>query len=626
MIYFITAQSQINPEFQSCSIPEVVEYFRDKNEMQVDTETQGEFNFKNQVLTLQLGDDENQFVIDFQHLSAREKALINDELFMNAKLTKLLHNAKFDIKFFWFHGMDIVNVYDTMIAEVILNAGRDVEKGFYSLYGACKRYCGVELDKETRGIINKLGLSTRVIQYAANDVKYLSKIKEQQMRKMISYRLAVEDHQDIYTVCGLEMNSVITFASFEYNGMKLDRARWKPVKEKIHRLVDSTIKEIDQVVNNEPKLKKFTKIYQDLFTEAYNTTTVNWSSPTQKLKVLQALFPEIKSTKALELAKYKNRHPIVNKLLEYNKAVKLSSSFGDTMEAFINPVTGRIHTDFWQMVSTGRPSSKEPNMLQIPARTEIGKDMRACFVPEPGYAIVGGDYSGCELRIIAEFSEDPIWVNAYKEGKDLHSELCAMTFDIPLSDVKKPSSFKPDLIYRDIQKTIDFGLAYGMSEYKLADTMEVSVDVASSVIKKFFSRVPKVKAFLDMLGHLGKTRGFIRTPKPYQRIRWFDGYENSDDFKKQGEIERAAKNTPIQGCNADMTKLACILIYREIKKNNYPVKLLIPVYDEIQTECKIEFAEEWASIMSKLMIQAAEVILKNVPMEVDCKVSDHWSK
>lgn len=232
----------------------------------------------------------------------------------------------------------------------------------------------------------------------------------------------------------------------------------------------------------------------------------------------------------------------------------------------------------------------------------------------------------CELRIIAEFSKDPVWTQIFKSGGDLHSELCAMTFDIPLSQVKQPSRFKPDLKYRDIQKTINFGLAYGMSEYKLADTIEQPVDIARQIIDSFFSKVPKVKQFLDRLGYLAKTRGFIRTPKPYGRIRWFEGYENTDDFKRQGEIDRAGRNTPIQGGNADMTKLALVMLYKEIKKNKYPVKIVMQVYDEIQTEADEEFAEEWAPIMSQIMKDAAAVILKNIPMEVDCGVFDHWSK
>ena len=231
----------------------------------------------------------------------------------------------------------------------------------------------------------------------------------------------------------------------------------------------------------------------------------------------------------------------------------------------------------------------------------------------------------CELRIIAEFSRDPVWVGAFKDGKDLHSELCAMTFGIDVKDVKSPTPFKPDIKYRDVQKTLNFGLAYGMSEYKLADTIEISVDEARRIIDKFFKAVPLVKQFLERLGNFGKQYGFIKTAPPYGRIRWFDGHD-SMDYKRLGEIERQSKNMPIQGGNADMTKLALILLYKEIKENNYPVRLIHQVHDEIQTEVKEEFAEEWATIMEKIMKEAAGAILKEVPMSVDCKVAGYWSK
>lgn len=164
-----------------------------------------------------------------------------------------------------------------------------------------------------------------------------------------------------------------------------------------------------------------------------------------------------------------------------------------------------------------------------------------------------------------------------------------------------------------------------MSEFKLADTIEISVDEARAIINKFFRAVPKVKIFLDMLATLGKKRGFIRSPQPYGRYRWFEGW-NSQDYKRLGEIERQSKNHPIQGGNADMTKLALVLLYKAIKANNYPVKLIHQVHDEIQTEVKEEFAKEWAIVMENIMIQAANVILKEVPMVVDCKVADCWTK
>jgi len=163
-----------------------------------------------------------------------------------------------------------------------------------------------------------------------------------------------------------------------------------------------------------------------------------------------------------------------------------------------------------------------------------------------------------ELRIIAEFSQDPTWVNAFKNGEDLHSKLCAMTFNIPIKDVKKPFPPKPTFTYRDVQKTINFGLAFGMSEYKLADTIQVSVDDAKKLIKTFFSRVSQVYSFLVHLGELGKTRGYIRTGAPYRRLRYFPEWKsyfknyknlslNKEDYKSLGSIERKSKNSPIQG-------------------------------------------------------------------------------
>jgi DNA polymerase-1 len=231
----------------------------------------------------------------------------------------------------------------------------------------------------------------------------------------------------------------------------------------------------------------------------------------------------------------------------------------------------------------------------------------------------------CELRIIAEFSDDKLWIDAFNNGKDLHSELCAVTFNIPIDDVKKPTPFKPDIKYRDVQKTLNFGLAYGMSHIKLSNTIEISEDDAKDIIDKFFTAVPKVKVFLDTLGNKGKMNGMIKTPPPYGRIRFFKDYKEAD-LKRLGEIERASKNHPIQGGNADMTKLALIYIYRYIREHNVPVRLIHTVHDEIQTEVREDYAVEWSKIMSKLMIDAASVILKKVPMIVDCKINDYWSK
>jgi hypothetical protein len=217
-------------------------------------------------------------------------------------------------------------------------------------------------------------------------------------------------------------------------------------------------------------------------------------------------------------------------------------------------------------------------------------------------------------------------INRAAEAMTIFAVLCAATFDIPITDVKKETPFKAGVTYRDVQKTINFGLAYGMSKFKLADTMQIPVDEADRIIKKFFKIVPKVEQFLNGCGELGKQRGYIRTPKPFRRVRWFEGWQDKGDFKKQGEIERAAKNTPIQGCNADVVKLALIKVQNYIDLHNYPAYIILSVYDEIQTECLEEKAEEWKEILNQLMLEAAETVIKSVPFVVDCKISDYWEK
>lgn len=165
-----------------------------------------------------------------------------------------------------------------------------------------------------------------------------------------------------------------------------------------------------------------------------------------------------------------------------------------------------------------------------------------------------------------------------------------------------------------------------MSKFKLADTMQISVEEADKIIQRFFKVVPKVEYFLNTLGNLAKSRGFIKTAPPYGRIRWFDGYNDSDNFKRLGEIERAGKNSPIQGTNADIIKLALIETQEYIDSNNLPINILLSVYDEIQTECPEELAEQWKQDLDNIMVKAASSVIKTVPVVVDCKIADYWDK
>ena len=619
MIYFISKNKQLfqNPNINDCEIEKLHEWLKVNNVIGFDTETTGFKILESDLLCYQIGNRETQFVVEAKSYPV---SLFKDHFEDKDKLW-LLQNFKFDGRFLLKAGIHIwkLNVYDTFLAECILTTG--IENRDVSLEGLANKYCGVKLDKSVRGEINRIGLSSRVIKYVAEDVEYLEDIMNQQLAQI--------NKLELDNVLKLENEVTKVFTLMEYYGVKLNVEKWKEVIKTVDVESDKLEKILNDIILTDNKFIPFRPKYTQLsmFGESQQLN-INWSSNQQKLSICKAIEPSIESVGDRELQRIKYKHNIIKELISYNKFKKLQSSFGKKFLEFVDK-DGRIRSNIWPILSTGRISVSEPNLNQIPSKGELGKVIRSCFIPEKGYKIVGGDFSGMELRIIAEFSKDEVWLNAFKEGKDLHSVLCAMTFDIPESDVKKETPFKKGVTYRDVQKTINFGLAYGMSEFKLADTMEISVSDAKAIITKFFKAVPKVEKFLTGLGKLGKERGFIRTSAPYRRIRWFEQWEHAvetENFGVMGSIERASKNTPIQGSNGDIIKQALIDVQQEIYDNNWDVKIILAVYDEIQTECKEDQAEAWKNKLDELMVNAAKKVLLEVPVVVDCSIHDYWQK
>lgn len=633
MIYVVTESTELFPNdvFQCCNLEFALTELNKLTYIGCDTETRGFDPYTHPMVCTQLGNKENQFIFPAHSVDINSiKPLLE-----NSEKTFLFANAKFDLRFFLYHNIKIKNLYDVFLAECVLTTGYDRKKTSKNLESDIKEtslqhlaftYCGAKLDKDVRGLINIEGLSTRVIKYAAEDVVYLEDIMNQQLEKIKELELE--------NVVDLENSAVIAFANLEFNGIKVNTTKWLEVAEQVKLLRKQHTKNLDNILlSDASKYKKFLAKYtqESLFTDSENVrkVNINWTSPAQKLKVLQVLNPKITSTEDRELQRIKRTNPIAKELIDFNKFNKLADSFGDEFLQHVNPKTGRVHCDIWQILSTGRISVSNPNLNQIPSKGDFGKLLRSCFIAEEGNSIVGGDYSGMELRIIAEFSQDPVWLDAYDNGKDLHSVLCAMTFGIDIADVKKPFPQKPDITYRDIQKTINFGLAYGMSEFKLSDTMGIEVKEAKAIIDKFFKSCPKVKIFLDELGRAAKQNGYIRTGRPYRRIRYFPRHTDAvltQNFAELGNIERAGKNTPIQGTNGDIIKYALYLMQSKIDEENLPIQILLSVYDEIRTECPDNMTEWWRDEMNKIMIVAAQKVLKRVPIELDCKISKCWEK
>lgn len=607
-----------NNKFNFSTIEECYKELSKLDYISLDTETEGFDPHTKSLLMLQLGNKDIQFIIDCKTIDIKPLKNV-----LESK-TVLMHNAKFDWRFLYHYGIDIKNIYDTFLGEVILYTGYNLKEkdkpNFIStsLQGVVKKYCNEDLDKTIRGKIH-IGITDDVIIYAAKDIIYLEDIMNKQLEEM--------KDKDLLKVKNLEMRAVRVFAKMEYDGILFSREKLQPVIEELNNINKELKDSLDNIIvsesNKTSKLKKYTKVQLDLFNEV-DKTIINWSSSAQKTKILNELGINVDSVNDKTLQLNKTKHPIIPLFIEYSKYTKLTTSFGEPLLKFINPVTQRIHAGVWQILTTGRISMQDPNLQQIPSHSKLGRAIKSCFISKPGYKIVSADFSSFELRIIAEYSQDPLWVNTFNNDGDLHSILCTETFGIPIEDVKKPFPPKPDISYRFLQKTLNFGLSYGMSKFKFSDTAQIPVDEADKIIKKFFSKVPKVEKFLNSLAKSGVKNGYIRTDLHYRRIRYFPNLDK-ENFKSVGEVERASKNSIPQGTNANTVKQALIDIQDIIDNNNYPVIILLTVHDEIITECREDFAEEWSKILSNTMIEAAKLSIKSIPVKVDPVISDYWT-
>jgi len=469
MIKLVTNQKKFYNSFDIISVDESLHILESMSQISCDTETSGyDFNTKELLLT-QIGNKDVQIVIDNTSISLQHyKGILENK-------PSIWQNFQFDGRFLYKYDIYPKKIYDTLIAEAILLSGlgdesdiKDVKDAFnkkiadkfisrsLGLDAIVEKYCGVMLNKSIRGEINKIGVTDRVIKYAAGDVKYLEEVQEKQMSKIHEYTKKYNIDGDIID---LEMNATLAITRMCYNGVKLDADKYrKEVINKVIKNLNDSIHKLDSEVLKEPKLKKWHFVQGNLFFQD-RRTEINWNSYKQKMEILPLLDPTITSTGAQEIRKRSDKHPIFPVILDYNKAKKLESSFGESLLKHINTKSGRIHPSVWQVLATGRISMSDPNLLQIPGKGELAKTIRSCFILEKGNKFVGGDYSSFELTVIAEFSQDPLWIDTLNAGENLHTVLCSETFDISQDKVNDPFPYNKDMTYRAVQKTIDFGLA-----------------------------------------------------------------------------------------------------------------------------------------------------------------------
>ena len=316
------------------------------------------------------------------------------------------------------------------------------------------------------------------------------------------------------------------------------------------------------------------------------------------------------STSADILDKLRCEHPVIDKILEYRQLTKLKSTYADGLAGYIKE-DGRIHGKFNQTITaTGRISSTEPNLQNIPIRMELGKEIRKVFVPKDGYVFLDADYSQIELRVLAHMSGDETLIEAYREGQDIHRLTASQVFHIPIDDVTSRD--------RSNAKAVNFGIVYGISGFGLGQDLNISKKEAESYIKKYFATYPKIKEFMDQLVETGKEKGYVETI--YHRIRPIPELKSSN-FMQRSFGERIAMNSPIQGTAADIIKIAMVRINEKLKRLNLRSQLILQVHDELLIETHKDEIDQVKQILHDEMFHAANM---SVPLEVDVQQGDNW--
>ena len=379
-----------------------------------------------------------------------------------------------------------------------------------------------------------------------------------------------------------------------------------------------------------------------------DTVVVNWNSNNAKLEIFRWFNASIENT-AADTVEDNIHLPFFQAYQKYSDANSLVTKFGESFIEKCVDVDNRVRTRFNTILATGRVSSSSPNMQQIPANAlpeDRQNDYRNCFIP--GYkdwVVVGADYASQELAVIASLSKDPVFLDALETGKDLHSVCAELVYGekwknsaeddcsyyelIDGKPHKQKCKCKEHKKLRNNVKSINFGLAYGMSAKGLSGKLRIDLKEAEGLIKDYFNAFPSIQGTLNAFGNYGIMNGYIRTPAPMRRKRYFPYWKGEETPKGlMGKITRASMNTPIQGFSADMTKIALILLRRYINENNLrdKVKLFMQVHDQIDTITHKDFSEEWGKILKSKMEEAATICLGNTLLKADEQISEVWQK
>lgn len=513
------------------------------------------------------------------------------DLLASKKQVKIAHNAKFDTKWVRHHlGVEVGAVYDTYLASILTAAGEGERR--HGLADVVQFFLQRTLDKTEQ--VSDWGandLSPSQIEYAARDAAIMNEVREK-----LDERIALDD---LKKVLDLENECVMPIAEMELNGFYLDDKRWRAQLNKVAAAQATVANELQDMLA--------AGVAQ---ASLFGRPEINLDSQAQVADAMVNLgIPMPNTTRAWELQPLANQYPQIAKLLEYRGHAKITSSFGENILGFIEASTGRIHADFRQIgAPTGRFACSSPNLQQIPHEVEY----RSCFRAPHGRKLIVADYSQIELRILADFSEDENFINAFVSGEDFHRATAAQIFNT------KPQ--KVDADQRSFAKRLNFGVVYGIGAQRFAMMTGLTERQAEDTLRRYFATYPKMDEWLRMQSKKVLTERSARTASGRMARINFD----PNDRRSIGAAQRYAKNMPIQGTSADILKRALRLLHDDIRGTS--ARLVNIVHDEIVVECDAKDAVETAAKLESAMLRAGGEFAKRVPIKVDATIADEWCK
>lgn len=519
----------------------------------------------------------------------------------NPNLPKAGHNLKYDFVVLARHGLRVHPLsFDTMLAEWLINPD--------SRNLGLKRLAFVRLQHEMTSIQTLIGSGKKqrsmaevpieqAAPYAADDAAVV-------LRLMPLLQEALDKHQADRLMRTLEMPLITVLADMEMTGIALDVPFLGKMSQDLASRLHDLESRVHEMVGEPFNLNSTQQLSRALFER------LGLEPPAGTRRTAHGTY----STSASVLEALRDAHPVVRLVLEYRELAKLKSTYIDALPQQVNPDTGRVHTSYNQTGTvTGRIASTNPNLQNIPIRTELGRQVRRAFVAAPGHYLLGVDYSQVELRLVAHMSQDEAMMAAFQAGQDIHATTAAAIYGIPLEQVTKAQ--------RRHAKAINFGLIYGMSPYGLTRSTDLTLAEAENFVKAYFERFPGVQRFLEDLRVQATQQGYVETL--LGRRRYFPELQRNINRNARNRAEREAINAPIQGTAADIIKLAMLQLPSALAQAKLSARPLVQVHDELVLECPQEELEATIQVVRGVMEGAYEL---RVPLATETRYGVNWGE